>query len=409
VTDAAKLPKLRWIDAFPTDVDGDPRICLRDPLGYSDKVLLVPLPLFLVLAHMDGEHTVRDAQVAFARKYGRIFPADRIDEIVRTLDESLFLDSKRFRDHLGGLVAAFRAAPARAATHAGGAYEGEPDALRTMLDAFFEHPEGPAPHGSGERRPLRGIVAPHVDPRRGGPCYAHAYREVKRSAPADVYVILGTSHAPMERLFALTRKAYDTPLGPAEVDEAIADELQRRIGPDVYRDEFNHRGEHSIEFQAVFLRHAFGRSPAPKIVPILCGSLHGCVESGTRPSENAEFAAFVGALREAVRGRNVCYVAAADLAHVGRKFGDAEAPTPESLRALEATDVAMMRCLETLDADGFFRSVHEDQDARRICGFSPILAMMTALDASDGKLLRYSQVLEPDTGSAVTYASMAFY
>ncbi|MBI3843398.1 MAG: AmmeMemoRadiSam system protein B [Planctomycetes bacterium] len=407
--DDALLPRLRYVDAFPTDTEGEPRICLRDPLGFTDKVLLVPHPLFFILAHMDGKHTFREAQVAFARKYGQIFPSDRIEEIVRMLDESLFLDTDRFREHFRGLVDAFRAAPVREAIHAGGAYEAKPDSLRAMFDAFFEHPDGPSAEGAGGRRRLRGIVAPHVDPRRGGPCYAHAYLEVKRLRRADTYVVLGTSHAPMERLFALTRKSYDTPFGPAEVDEEIVDALEKRLGAGVYHDEFNHRGEHSIEFQAVFLRYLFEGKRSPKIVPILCGSLHRSIESGARPDDNAEFADLTAALRDVVRGRNVCLVAAADLAHVGRKFGDADAPTPESLAALEAMDVEMMRCLESLDADGFFRSVHGDQDARRICGFSPILAMMATLDAREGKLLRYSQVLEPDTGSAVTYASMAFY
>ncbi len=407
------FPRLRYVDAFPTEVEGEPRVCLRDPLGYSDKVIVVPYPVFFLLTLLDGTNSIQDIQTAFVKKYGQILFRERVEEIVRALDESLFLDGERFRNHKQSLVEAFRAAEVREAIHAGGAYEAAPEALRAMLRSFFEHGDGPGarssePHGAS----LRGLIAPHIDPRRGGPCYAHAYGEVARLAPADTYVIFGTSHAPMERLFAVTRKPYDTPFGRMEIDSTVIDTFEKRLGSAIYQDEFNHRAEHSIEFQAVFLAYLFderSRESRPRIVPILCGSLHRQIESGERPGGDAEFAEFTAALKEAISGRSVCLVAGADLAHVGLKFGDREAPTESSLATLEAEDVAMMRALETLDADGFFRSVHEDQDRRRICGLSPILALMAALDAREGKLLRYGQFPEHDTGSVVTFASMAFY
>jgi AmmeMemoRadiSam system protein B len=409
VTGIPEHPRLRPLDAFPAKVTDETRICVRDPLGFTSRVLLVPYPLFFLMTLMDGEHSIRDIQAEFARKFGQIVFTEKLHEVVRMLDESLLLEGERFQRHRSGVVDAFRKQERREAIHAGGAYEAQPEALRASLRSLFEGFEPAATAIPAEPRALAGIVAPHVDLRRGGLAYAHAYREVARLQSAQTYAVFGTSHAPMERLFAITRKAYDTPLGALEVDREVVDALERRLGFDLYRDELNHRAEHSIEFQAVFLRYLFDGRPAPRIVPILCGSLHRCLESGTRPAEVPEFAEFTAALREILNGCSACLVAGADLAHVGLKFGDPEPPDRPALAALEARDVAMLRCVENLDAEGFFRSVHEDGDRRRICGFSPILALMAILDAREGKILQYSQALEPDTGSVVTYAAMAFY
>jgi AmmeMemoRadiSam system protein B len=64
---------------------------------------------------------------------------------------------------------------------------------------------------------------------------------------------------------------------------------------------------------------------------------------------------------------------------------------------------------ENLDAEGFFKSVEEEKDKRRICGLSPIYALLSTIKAKKGKLLHYDQALEPDTGSVVSYASVGFY
>jgi len=64
---------------------------------------------------------------------------------------------------------------------------------------------------------------------------------------------------------------------------------------------------------------------------------------------------------------------------------------------------------EKLDAEGFYRSIEEEKDRRRICGLSPIYSLLSTVDAQRGKILDYDQALEPDTGSVVSFASVAFY
>ena len=64
---------------------------------------------------------------------------------------------------------------------------------------------------------------------------------------------------------------------------------------------------------------------------------------------------------------------------------------------------------EKMDMEGFYRSVEEEKDWRKVCGLSPIYATLATIEAQRGKLLDYGQALEPDTGSVVSYASMGFY
>ena len=227
--------------------------------------------------------------------------------------------------------------------------------------------------------------------------------------PVDRWIILGTAHVSIARPFALTRKAFETPLGPAEVDEACLEALISRVGHGYLDDEFAHRAEHSIEFQAVFLRHA---TPAPnpvRIVPILCGSFHKFVEE-RRPPRNADAVEeFLGALREtlvAVKGRTVV-IASADLAHVGPQFGDPRPLTPGQLREVEEADLRMLSSVEAGDAEGFFQAVAKDGDRRHICGLPPIYAALRVLGMHRGRLLRYAQW--PDPNGTVTFAALALY
>ena len=58
--------------------------------------------------------------------------------------------------------------------------------------------------------------------------------------------------------FALTRKDFATPDGVVVTDRALVDAITRRTTVDFFEDEWNHRGEHSVEFQVVALRQVLG-------------------------------------------------------------------------------------------------------------------------------------------------------
>ena len=403
-------PKLRPVEAFPVEAGGKKGIALRDPAGFTDAVLVLPPLLLDIVSLFDGEHTVLDIQEMFMRRHGELLLTERLAEISRTLDEHGFLESESFAQRRAAIEARFRASRTRAAAHAGGAYEAEPEALSAQLAAFFTHPEGPGAAG-GEPRggPIKAIMAPHIDFHRGGPTYAWAYRELAERSDADLFVILGTCHAGMADPFALTLKDYETPLGPAPVDREFLAALEQRYGGgDLLSSEGAHRSEHSIEFQAVFLRYLFGERYQFSVVPILASFLHESLVGGREPEADPRVPRFLDALGETIAAsrRKVCVIAGVDLAHVGPRFGDADPVGPSRLASLESEDRATLETVAALDPRAFYESVAKDGDSRRICGLSPIYTLLRCLPGGSGRLLRYAQW--PDPQAVVTFASIVF-
>ena len=407
---AYEYPHLRPVEVFPTTLRGQQVFCLRDPLHYTDAIVSVPPQTAAILPLFDGRHSLLDIQEAFARRFGALLFREQLQQVIQSLDECLLLESPRFTSHREAVEADFRRAPRRPARLAGSAYASDPEALRRELDGYFVAKDGPkdTPPTPAAAR-LRGLVVPHIDFARGGPCYAWGYRELAGALPVDRWIVFGTSHASIARPFALTRKAFETPLGPVDVDAEFLEALLAKVGRAYLDDEFAHRGEHSIEFQAVFLRHATPVHQPVRMVPILCGSFHGFVEERRPPQAADAVEEFLGALRETLAelDRRTVVIASADLAHVGPQFGASRPLTPGQLREVEEADRRMLSFVEAGEAEGFFRDVARDGDRRNICGLPPIYAALRALETRQGRLLRYGQW--PDLNGTVTFAALALY
>ena len=427
---SAGTPRLRALEAFPVEHEGQRCVALRDPAGFTDQIAVLPAGLLDLVSLFDGEHSVEEIQGILARRHAQAPTAAQIADVVERFDAAGFLDSDRFRERRRALEEAFRLSPVRPAAHAGGAYAGDASALRAQIDGFFSGPDGPDTAGnrdfltdpvaspsaaapkaispSAAAPQTRALIAPHIDFHRGGSTYAWAYREVLERSDADLYVVLGTCHAGMPDPFAVTLKPYDTPLGPVPVDREFYDALSRRAGQDLLASEPAHRAEHSIEFQVVMLKHIVGRRRPFAILPVLASYLHESLRSGGNPEADPRVPRFVDALREtmAASSRRVCLVAGVDLAHVGPRFGDPKPNTATSLARVERADRAMLESVVGVDARGFYAGVAADHDARRICGLSPIYTLLRLLPEARGRLLRYTQW--PDPQGAVTFCAVAF-
>lgn len=402
------LPALRPLEAHPVETEEGTRYLVRDPQGYSDReAWLSPQALFLA-AQLDGVRGKQEVAAAFQGQFGVALTDEDIDGLVSQLDAALFLDSATFRSRRDEIVAAFLAEPLRPATHTA-AYDPDPVTLPRFLDELFTADGGPgALPNTANRRRLSGIVAPHIDLHRGGPVYAHAYKAVAEAGAVDTFVVLGTCHGPMAQPFAVCSKAYDTPLGTVPNDDALVDAL-RAACPWAFDDELAHRQEHSIEFQAVFLRHLFP-DRALRMVPILVDGLHGHLTAGSDPASDDKIETFLATLREAIArlGRIVCFIAAVDLSHVGGHFGDAEGLTPERLAAVEASDRILLNALRSGDAAAFYRAWAATGDQTRVCGAAPLYAFRRLIDGAAGDLLTYRQCTSTETDLSVSCAAMAF-
>jgi len=406
------LPKLRNLDMFPAEVSGQKVICLRDPLNLSEKVFFIPYPTFFIVRLFDGQHSIVDIQTEFMRRFGELLYREKIQEIIDQFDEHFLLDTERSRQLEREINETFKNASLRPMALAGESYEQDPEKLRQSIGAFFAQPEGPGlPARSDGPGRLIGAIAPHIDYRRGGPCYAWAHKAIRESSQADLFVILGTAHSATQQPFALTQKDFQTPWGPVETDRAFLDEIRDLCPNDFYQDEIIHKAEHSIELQLIFLRALWPHKDPFRIIPVLCGSFHEAILKEISPMELPGVGPFIEALQTAMakRPERVCLLASADLAHVGLRFGDAQAPNRFTLESMAEEDRRMLEYAERVDAEGFYNSIRLERDRRRVCGFPPIYTLLKLVDARGGKLLKYGQSMDPSTQSVVTFASLAFF
>ena len=406
-------PKLRPIEAFPIQAEGETRIYIRDPLNYTKSQIMVAYPVYFILSHFDGHHSLLDIQEAFARQFGQVLSGDKIREIIAQLDQHYFLDNERFAQLQQDTLDIFRRSPVREMAHADTCYSSRAEEFTQQAMAFFSGAEGPGlPSADGQSHPpVRGIIAPHIDLRVGGPCYAWAYKELAERCDADLFILLGTSHYGMGQLFVATEKDYNTPLGPVKTDQEFIRALQQNYSGDLFADELLHRTEHSLEFQTLFLQYVLGGRRDLSVVPILVSSFHHMVASQTPPAQDPRVATFFSALKETIAqsGRKVCFVAGVDFAHVGQKFGDQGQLTEEFLDWVKTEDHRLIQALEKVDHVDFFAQIAKDGDRRRICGFSPMYTFLHLVDATQGKLLKYDRSVESTTQSSVSFASLAFY
>ncbi len=405
-------PRIRSVEVFPAELSGQKVICLRDPLSLSGKILFFPYPTFFIISLFDGAHSLVDIQAEFMRRFGELLYREKIRELIVQLDEHFLLDNQRFRDAERKIIEVFKRSPLRPLTLTDDSYGGGPEKLKETIETYFLDPEGPGPPvKKRDSSNLAGAIAPHIDYRRGGPCYAWAHQAVLESSPADLFVILGTAHSAMQQSFALTRKHFETPWGLVETDQEFMAALDRELSVDFYQDEFAHKGEHSIELQLVFLKALWPETNPFWIVPILCGSFHDAILQDKSPMELPGVAFLIQALKKAIAEtkRRVCVLASADLAHVGPRFGDPTPPDRISLLNLAEEDRRLLGHAERIDGEGFFRILAREKDRRKVCGLSPIYVLLNILDGAQGKLLKYSQSLDPATQSVVTFGSVAFY
>lgn len=404
-------PKLRPIEAIPVKAQGRQMVMLRDPAQIAPDTVAVTPDVYFMLTLFDGEHSIREIQAECTRAFGQLMFTDRIHQAIEEMDEHLLLEGDRFGAAQKRVVQEFREAEVRVATHAGGVYEDEPEALQTQLAGFFEGPSGPKQGGmepiDGE---IVGAIAPHIDFQRGGPTFAWCYEALRQACQADLFVIFGTAHFGGESPYIATTKDFETPLGIAKTDRGFVETLDARCEADLSADELVHKTEHSVEFQVVFLQHIFGGQRDFEIVPILCGGFHECVADGTPPVDVPEVRQFIDALRETIAesGRGVCILIGADLSHIGQRFGDSEPLSQASVDRAARKDQQMLDRVVSGDAQGFFEHIRADGNARRVCGFPSIYTLLNLLDGPAGQLLKYDFAVDQAAQTAVSFASLVF-
>jgi len=415
VRDSRQFPLLRNLQFSPLKEQDEQYIVLWDPTKLTAEKLIVPLNYFYMLQFFDGEHSLDQIAAEYLKKFGEFFMPDRLEKLVADLDERLFLEGERVEEAKRAAIAAYRQAEVRRAAFSGKGYEGEREKLHAQLEGFFSSSEGPPVKPSENRgKPIAGLVAPHYEPRIGGPVYAWAYKELKEADSPDLFVVVGTCHAGLGNLFAVTDKDFETPLGTVPAARDVLARFRQQGGERFFEEDASHQSEHSVEFQLPFLQHAIAGDKPASIVPVLCAFPPAAFFVPQLRDMAAIVEQFVQSLKAAIdgAGRRACVIASADLAHIGLRYGDSKPPTDFSFHRCMQNDLEMLKHVEQLNPDAFAEFIHKEEDKRRICGFGPIYTLLKLIDltgAEKGQVLRYDRGVTDQFNSTVTFASMSFF
>jgi AmmeMemoRadiSam system protein B len=378
-------------------------IGLRDPSGLSQIVLTLSEAAFAILVLFDGQRTLHEVRAEFRRQFGQHVSFDTLVEMVTRLEESLFLDGPAFEAHYQRLLQEYRSGPSRPVS----------DAQSLGLDGGAEAVFGPIlAEGSaapGEGR-IVGLVAPHLDYVRGGPCYGRAYAALAtRDAPRR-FVILGTNHFGLGSAGSVVATGLDfaTPIGTTRTDRAFVEQIEARCG-DLRRYEYDHVREHSVELQVCLLQHLFGPDGFT-IVPFLCPDPCAPTENASPDGDGAGLGDFARALGEEIAAdeQSTVVIAGADLSHVGMFFGDERTFDEAFLAEVQARDRAILQAIEHGGASAVRECIAADQNPTRVCSAGCVSALMAALPDARPIVLGYHQAVTEVLQSCVTCAAVVF-
>lgn len=412
----SETPKLRWpLDLQHIEHNGQRYTVFRDPLEIAVEPLVVLSVVLPIVSRFDGTLTI--SQIA---QHGAVYGLTEqfVSDVAELFSQAQLLETPATRARWEEIKAEYRAATLRPAVFAGSGYAAQAPELKRELAGYLQLAAEQNFKVPADRQ-LAALISPHIDYRRGHRAYAAAYQALKQAPRPDVIFLIGTAHQPGQTIFHLTNKDFQTPLGNIKAAAEVVNRLAALYGHErSFQDEILHRREHSLELQLPFLANCYGAEAAPPVVPILVGSFHEAVSSGRKPEEQAEIGDFISALVEVLRdlrlsGKRVLFLGGVDFAHMGRNFGDQQTQSdPQRLAEIERRDRELLDGVLAADAARLFAHIAEDNDRRRICGFSSMYTMFSALKLAGfhmtGHPLDYRQAVDPATDCVVTFAAAAW-
>lgn len=399
-TPSLDRPAFRALEIQTGEQGGEKGVVLIDRLGISPEAAFVPDGLLPIIGRFDGTLTVAEIRELVEKEARQVLPPRFIEDLVEHLDSRLLLLSPRFLDAIAAAAREFLALEARPPCHAGSpGYPATAGPLREALSSMIGR-RRPREHGTP-----RGLIAPHIDLARGREGYAQSYGYLAESEPADLYVVFGTGHQGPSTPITGLEMDWSTPIGTLATDREFVAAVHRELGAPRPEDQLLHRDEHSLEFPIVFLAHLFGDSP-PRVACFLTGQLPA--ETGDPTTEQ-----YVQSILDTFRkledetDRRICYVASADLAHLGPFFGDPDPVSAERLTRLENEEKQRLTHLLEGRPGHFHREVMDRGNPDRVCGTTPIF-LAASLAGGTGELLHYGQATAPDRSQVVSFCGAVF-
>ncbi|HLW81239.1 MAG TPA: AmmeMemoRadiSam system protein B [Candidatus Acidoferrales bacterium] len=233
-----------------------------------------------------------------------------------------------------------------------------------------------------EKIPARACIVPHAGYVYSGRVAATVYARLK--LPSRL-ILLGPRHYPHgERLAILSDGFWQTPLGQARIDAALAAEIKNAF-PLLREDAVAHAAEHSLEVQLPFLQRLI---PDFSFVPIVLGT-----------DRFDALEALGHAIAQIIRahGQEIMLLTSSDMNHH-------ESDAITRVKDRQAIDAVL-----ALDARRLYDTVRRESIS--MCGYAAAVAMLTAmrdLQATKAELIVYatSADVSGDFNSVVGYAGI---
>ena len=267
-------------------------------------------------------------------------------------------------------------------------YELNPDSLKKQIEWCFKHEQGPGKIPKmGDKRNIKGVMAPHAGYLYSGPVAAHSYSKIVEDGFPDTFLILCPNHTGLgSSVSTMLEGEWETPLGNVGIDTQFAEKLvEDALIIDV--DSSSHIQEHSCEVHLPFLQYF---SEDFKIVPISMWmqDIETSTEIGKSIKETAE-----------ALGRDVVVLASSDMTHY----------KPQNIAS--QNDRQVLDAIQHMDEKLMIKRVMDLNVT--MCGYGPVTATMVAskeFGAKNAEILKYatSGDMTGDLSAVVGYASAVF-
>jgi hypothetical protein len=396
------LPKLRQDIAMMKHVYmNEEYVLIYDPLRYSPAPVILGLSGLQLLDKLGRDDQQTCIDISEVTYQGEINPEDILD-VVKQLSERCFLLDDVYFTKKEEVDAAFQSAKMREPFCLGTVYPEFKDSAISMLDEIKEMSEPRKPAS------LSGIIIPHVELSEGMHAYSAAIRALEASPKPDLVIMFGTSHYGGEGRFIMTEKDYSTSLGSTKTDTALINAIREQYTHALTNNDAQHRYDHSIEMVLLLLQYVYGPEQFT-LLPILVNSMHDRFDHTDAISDTGieEFLHIIKSYC-AAENKRILIVSSGDLSHIGRKFGDAE-EAHELVTDVTMHDSELIASMCAHDAEGFFRKIARSYDHSRVCGCAPNYMLMKSIKSQKAELLEYQWWDQPDTSSAVSFCSIAYF
>jgi AmmeMemoRadiSam system protein B len=379
-------PKLRELAIEAVD-DG---YALSDPHGLSPHTLWLSQPAMALASMLDGSRTLVELQAHLLSDHAARVALESLEELVQGLETAGFLETAETAERIRAIEAAYLTQSARPMPLAGACYPEAESDFRDWI-ALCRGVAPPLPPGG----PLKGLVMPHLDPRRVPGLYGAAIEALARTPPPERVLVVGVAHSAIREDAAALPLGQETPLGTVPVDRRALDALAAHLPFPLYNSPLAFREEHSIEFPIAFLKAAWPNARFSVLPIVLRGN---------------DDAVALAAIAEAIARLQAAYplfpVASVDLSHVGARFADPPLGR-DVAQDTQAIDRGYLASLAEGDFDMAFRDVTAAGNPTRIDAVASVQALSRVL-VGTGAVLAYELSAELDSLSAVGAGVVAY-